>query len=157
MAMPVDSRFLFLSNAFQETARFLDQQFSEPEIEMTTKHWGFVISLVVLRVFAVELALKALIAKTLHKQPPFIHDLPKLFMELEEPTRVRLDQRFQHFRQSKPSYKGETDSLADVLFRHGKAFTEWRYLDQANLHAELTPLISVLDALWEEYNAGQFT
>ena len=156
MANPSDPRFFFLSNAFQETARFLDEQFREPEIEMTTKHWGFAISMVVLRVFSVELALKALILKTLSEKPEFTHDLPKLFMRLEQPIREKLDQRFQHFRQSKPSYKGETDSLADVLSQHGKAFAEWRYLDQPNLHVELNSLISVLDALWEEYNVGQF-
>lgn len=109
--------------------------------------------MIVLRVFSVELALKSLIAKILNEKPESTHSLTRLFDKLPRTTKDSLDRRFQLFRKGKPSYKGETDSLREVLTLHENAFMEWRYLDQGDLHTNPNVLNSVLDALWEAYRS----
>ena len=76
------SMFLTLSKAFQRTAYHLDSQFSEPVIEDQSKIFAFGVSMVVLRVFAVELAIKALIAHVVREKPETTHRLMQLFNKL---------------------------------------------------------------------------
>ena len=59
--MSPEERFLALSRGFQTTAGHLDYQFLEPITINQQQMFGFGVSMIVLRVFAVELALKALI------------------------------------------------------------------------------------------------
>ena len=147
--------FLTLSKSFQKTAHHLDSQFSEPEIEDRSIILPFAVSMVVLRVFAVELALKALIAHVVREKPENTHKLMRLFNKLPRRVRNSADSRFQRIRRTKASYKGETDCLSDVLLTHENAFTEWRYLDnvQDGLHIKLNALNPALEALWEEYES----
>lgn len=153
MNMPLDQRFLGLSKGFQATAQHLDQQFLDPNIGGDPKAFGFFMSLTVLRVFAVELAIKALIAKTLNETPPFTHDLSKLFSTLPPAIEEKLETVFQIIRRMKPSFKGETDSLADILEAHHNAFVEWRYLDKGDIHVEVNVLNSVLETLWAVHSS----
>ena len=123
------SMFLTLSKAFQRTAYHLDAQFSEPVIEDQSTIFPFGISMVVLRVFAVELAIKALIAHVVREEPEHTHRLMRLFNKLPGHVRNRANSRFQRIRRTKASYQGQTDRLDDVLLADENAFMEWRYLE----------------------------
>ena len=149
------SMFLTLSKAFQRTAYHLNSQFSEPVIEDQSKIFAFGVSMVVLRVFAVELAIKALIAHVVREKPEPTHTLMRLFNKLPGHVRNSANSRFQRMRRTKASYQGQTDRLADVLLSYENAFMEWRYLDnvQRGLHSNPNVLNSVLEALWEEYES----
>ena len=151
--MSPEERLLVLSRGFQTTAEHLDRQFLDPVKINQEQLFGFSVSMIVLRVFAVELALKALIWKVVKQKPEYTHELTKLFEALPDTTTERLDQIFQQIRKMKPSYKGETDSLVDVLAAHENAFVEWRYLEPkaGDLGANVNLLSSVLQALWAEY------
>ena len=149
------SKFLTLSKAFQRTAYHRDSQFSEPVIEDQSTIFPFSISMVVLRVFAVELVIKALIAHVVREEPEHTHRLMRLFNKLPGHVRNRANSRFQRIRRTKASYQGQTDRLDDVLLADENAFMEWRYLDnvQSGLHSNPNVLNSVLEALWEEYES----
>ena len=151
--MSPEERFLVLSRGFQTTAEHLDYQFLDPVKINQEQIFGFGVSMIVLRVFSVELALKALIWKVVKQKPEYTHELTELFEALPDTTRERLNQLFQQIRRKKPSYKGETDALVDVLAAHEHAFVEWRYLEpkDGDLGANPNVLISVLQALWAEY------
>ena len=153
--MSPEERFLVLSRGFQTTAEHLDYQFLEPITINQQQIFGFGVSMIVLRVFAVEPALKALIWKVVGEKPEYTHELTKLFNKLPDTTKVRLNQLFQQIRSVKRSYKGETDSLVDVLTAHENAFVEWRYLESkdGDIGANPNVLISVLEALWAEYGS----
>ena len=155
--MSPEALFLFLSRCFESAAHHLDLQFKDPVAVTEEQLFGFAISMIVLRVFAVELGLKALIWRVVGEEPEYTHRLMRLFERLPEDSRARLDQRFQSIRMANPNYGGETDSLADVLTAHHNAFVEWRYPDFRGGHLNSKPnaLNSVLEAIWEEFGSRE--
>ena len=141
------------SISFHWTARFLDAQIAGPLAENAVSALGCSISSIVLRAFAVELALKALYAKETGLKPRWWHNLSCLFSVLESSTQSSLDKRFKRIRRTKNSYAGETDSLSTVLDEHKNDFENWRYPhdQKGQLHTKPLVLNSVIEAVWEEY------
>ena len=138
---------------FHWTAKFLDAQLAGllPKDPIAVAGCG--ISSIVLRAFAVELALKALYAKETGLEPRWWHKLSSLFSVLETSTQNSLDVRFQRIRRTKDSYAGETNSLSAVLDEHKNDFEQWRYPhdQKGQLHTKPLVLNSVIEAVLEEY------
>ena len=118
---------------------------------------GCSVTSIVLRPFAVELALKALYLQETGREPKHEHDLKILFDSLKPSTQTSLEQRFEHIRQTKITqgiYTGETDPLPQVLTNHKDDFEKWRYLHETigvGLETHPTVLNSVMEAALEEY------
>ena len=117
---------------------------------------GCFFSVVLLRSFAVELALKSVYMKESGRQPEYSHSLHQLFGRLELETQRAIDRVFQGVRGAFPEQGGRTNSVAEILAKHKDDFVDWRYasfgLGRA-LNTEVLDLAPVVPAIVAYYQA----
>ncbi len=114
---------------------------------------GYALGSVILRAVAAEVSLKALYQQETGKEPKRLHDLSKLFIELESTTQNSLEHRFQLIRKRQGSYGSQAATLHQVLITHKDDFVIGRYSLQevGNLHIELADLEPAVQVIIEEF------
>ena len=101
--------------------------------------------------FAIELALKALLAKT-GQGFKFTHDLLALYNKFSPDIKGRLQSEF--IIQLEKGGCPETGSFEDLLTAHKNDFVDWRYLDKAEkLKKEEKEMHLAICAILEIYNS----
>ena len=115
---------------------------------------GCFYSAVLLRAFAAEVALKGLYYIETGKQADRVHDLSKLFHELQLTTRKALERRFQVIRQSSSIFHGRPTTMEQVIADHKDDFVQLRYVyeRQSDTHVELLDLEPAVEAIIAEYS-----
>ena len=116
---------------------------------------GTILADAILLSLATEIALKALLFLEQKKDPPHIHDLLKLFKQLEPDTQKLLWEEM-------PGWPGilemspfDYGSLPELLWSHRDAHTHWRFLHEkpmgvfrtAELNRVLTMIINAYDKM----------
>ncbi len=158
MTVSADQVAMVMARAFHWADRHLDSQLANPAIandQLAAAGCG--ITSIVLRPFAIELALKALYMQETGGEPKHEHDLKILFESLKQTTQCSLEQRFERIRHEKVKlgiYSGETESLLQVLAQHRRDFEKWRYLHDligVGIETKPTALNSIMEAALEEY------
>ena len=150
---------LAMAQGVYRSARLLDRQLALPGIERDQLGaFGYALTSIVLRAFAVELALKALYLQETGAEEKRGHDLTRLFCALKPITQNSVERRFEGIRGEKinrGAYSGEKDPLHKVLHNHHNDFEEWRYfyekVGKEGLHTEQLVLNSVVEAAVQEY------
>ena len=116
---------------------------------------GCFFSAILLRAFAAEVALKSLYSQETGKEADWVHDLSKLFEELQCTTRKSLERRFQRIRQKSSIYDSRATTMEQVIAVHKDDFVYWRYVfeQEGESHVELLDLEPAVEAIIEEYSA----
>ena len=115
---------------------------------------GCFFSAILLRAFAAEVALKGLYSQETGNEADWVHDLSKLFQELQSTTRKSLERRFQRIRQRSSIYDRRATTMEQVMVDHKGDFVHWRYVfeQRGDRHVELLDLEPVVEAIIEEYS-----
>lgn len=149
-----------VAHAIHWADRHLDGLLAVPSVASDPQAaFGASVSSILLRAFAVELALKALYMQETGGKAIRKHDLRVLFEHLSPQMQASVARRFERIRQTKVHrgvYTGETEPLLEILTAHRDDFETWRYAyEQAGsgLKTRPTALNSVIEAALEEFTS----
>ncbi len=158
MVVTQDQVAMVMARAFHWADRHLDGLLANQSIASDPlAAAGCGVTSIVLRPFAIELALKALYIQETGGEPRHEHDLKVLFESLQPATQTSIEQRFERIRREKANQgvsSWGTDPLLRVLADHRNNFQEWRYLHEqigTGLNTQHIVLIPVIEAALEEY------
>lgn len=149
------ARAMGMAQAFHRADRILelkvhDEEFGEDKIAAA----GCGVGLIVLRLLAVELALKALNMQETRSEPDHTHNLKALFQRLSPALQCSLETQFQQARQALSVHDGQPDTLLEIFASCGDDFTRWRYLheDNGDMYVPLRYLFVFLRVALREYD-----
>ncbi len=116
---------------------------------------GCFFSAILLRAFAAEVALKSLYSQETGEEADWVHDLSKLFEELQPTTRKSLERRSQRIRGRSSIYDSRAATMEQVMSIHKDDFVRRRYVfeQRGGSHVELLELEPAVEAIIEEFSA----
>ena len=153
--------------ALKWTSDYLDTLLAQPNIgDDSMAVAGFGLSTNLLKLFAAEIALKALCIREHGQDAPHTHDLYDLFSALGETTQAHIHKSFIGKRLINAALQvlatengiSFNNFLVD-LKSHSKSFVEWRYFyartPETDLHTDFIFLNTFLESLLETYQAKE--
>ena len=151
------------AKSLQRVVKELERNGSEsPQLDLLHIQ-GRGLAMPILLSLATEIALKALLCLERKKDPPRIHDLLKLFEQLEPDTQELLRTEMPGWAEIIEVSPFDYGSLPEILWSHRDAHTYWRFFHErqwgvfrtAELNQALTVIISAYDKRWNDQQEGR--